>query len=116
MELLDPTQGTLEGRAVGDHQHLLCCCNTLVLLFHINQGAILTVEGLMQRDIIALLAALATQEAELPDGEGCNVQGGVATLTAGASVFLNGVPAHSRIKVWTPGLRSDFKADSRLHT
>lgn len=46
----------------------------------------------MQRHIVALLAALATLEAKLPDGEGCNVQGGVAALTAWAPVLLYGVP------------------------
>lgn len=47
----------------------------------------------MQGDVVALLAALPTLEAKLPDGEGCNVQGGVAALTAGAPILLNGVPA-----------------------
>ena len=49
----------------------------------------------MQRHIIALVIALATQEAEFSDGEGCNVQGGVVALTAWAAVLLYGVPAQA---------------------
>lgn len=58
----------------GTYQHLLCCSHSLVLLLDINQGAVLTVEGLLQGDVIPLLAAFATLEPKLPDGEGGNVQ------------------------------------------
>ena len=75
-----------------DYQHLLGFSNASVLLLDIYHGAVLTVEGLLQRHVIALLIALAALEAKLPDGEGCNVQGGVDALTPWTAILLNGVP------------------------
>ena len=77
--------------------HLFGLCYTLSTLLGIHQVTVLLLVGLTQWHIIALIAAVLTQEAQVHHGESGNVQRSEGALTALTQVPLLCVPALSHL-------------------